>query len=48
MSDKQRIIRFETNGPAGVGLQEMQLDPAGFKSDDFLIITHNLFSVFAS
>ena len=33
MSDKQRIIRFETNGPADVGLQEMQLDPAGFQSE---------------
>jgi uncharacterized cupin superfamily protein len=33
MSDKQKIIRFETNGPADVGLEEMQLDPASFQSE---------------
>lgn len=33
MSDKQKVIRFETNGPDGAGLQEMQLDPASFQSE---------------
>jgi len=33
MSDKKRVIRFETEGPAGIGLEKMQLDPADFQSE---------------
>jgi uncharacterized cupin superfamily protein len=33
MSSNQKIIRLEASGPAGAGVEEMQLDPADFQSE---------------
>ena len=33
MSNEQKVIRLEPYGPADTGMEEMQLDPAGFQSE---------------
>ncbi len=33
MSNTPQVIRFERNGPEGVGLEPMELDPADFQSE---------------
>lgn len=32
MTQEQRVIRLERNGPANSGMPEMECDPAGFQS----------------
>jgi len=33
MSKNQRVIQLETHGPAGIGLEKMELDPVDFQSE---------------
>ena len=33
MSNKPGVIRLEPNGPANVGMEQMQLDAADFQSE---------------